>query len=138
MLSTYVLTEINDSETKWKLFIDALPRTVDNFPIFFTEKELHMLKGSDFLTSIQELKEDMEKDYKKICQAAPEFQTMAKLQDFMKTRSLVNSRIFGTKIDGQDDDSIVPLAGTLKQFYSEYRYVQFQISQRSDSLELFS
>jgi hypothetical protein len=112
-LSTYVLTEINDPNSKWKLFIDALPKSVDNFPIFFSPKERQMLTGSGFLDQVQDLKDDMEKDYKKICQAAPEFKSFGKLEDFMKTRALVNSRIFGTKIDGQDDDSIVPLAGIL-------------------------
>jgi hypothetical protein len=53
----------------------------------------------------------MEKDYKRICEAAPEFASFGKLEDFMRTRALVNSRIFGTKIDGVEDDSIVPLAG---------------------------
>jgi len=53
----------------------------------------------------------MEKDYKTICSAAPEFSKMSTLYDFMKIRSLVNSRIFGTKVDGEDNDSIVPFAG---------------------------
>jgi len=53
----------------------------------------------------------MEKDYKRICDAAPEFAKIASLYDFMKTRTLVNSRIFGTKINGEEDDSIVPYAG---------------------------
>ncbi len=53
----------------------------------------------------------MEKDYKIICGAAPEFARFS-LHDFMKTRALVNSRIFGTKVDGEDNDSIVPFAGT--------------------------
>jgi hypothetical protein len=53
----------------------------------------------------------MEKDYKRICAAAPEFASLASLEDFMRTRALVNSRIFGTKINGTEDDSIVPFAG---------------------------
>lgn len=110
-LSTYVISEIKDPNTKWKLLFEALPKTVDNFPIFFKEQEKLILKGSDFLTQIQDLKNDMEKDYKKISEAVPEFTTLATLEEFMRTRSLVNSRIFGTKIDGNDDDSIVPIAG---------------------------
>ena len=58
----------------------------------------------------------MEKDYNKICKAAPEFAKMATLDKFMETRCLVNSRIFGTKIDGEENDSIVPFAGTFISF----------------------
>jgi len=54
----------------------------------------------------------MEKDYTRICKVAPEFAKVATLEDFMRTRALVNSRIFGTKIDGEENDSIVPYAGT--------------------------
>ena len=57
----------------------------------------------------------MEKDYKTICAAAPEFEKVATLYDFMKTRTLVNSRIFGTKVDGEDNDSIVPFAGMIEK-----------------------
>jgi hypothetical protein len=53
----------------------------------------------------------MQKDYSRICKAAPEFEKIASVTDFMMTRCLVNSRIFGTKIDGIENDSIVPYAG---------------------------
>ena len=53
----------------------------------------------------------MEKDYNRICAAAPEFKKMANLNDFMRTRALVNSRIFGTRINNDEDDAIVPYAG---------------------------
>ena len=53
----------------------------------------------------------MKKDYETICKIAPEFRAHS-LADFMRIRSLVNSRIFGTKIDDIENDSIVPFAGT--------------------------
>ena len=62
------------------------------------------------IDTIRDLLNDMEKDYNLICSAAPEFSKFS-LHDFMKTRSLVNSRIFGTKVDNEDNDSIVPFAG---------------------------
>ena len=52
----------------------------------------------------------MKKDYETICKIAPEFKVHS-LADFMRIRSLVNSRIFGTKIDDIENDSIVPFAG---------------------------
>ena len=58
----------------------------------------------------------MEKDYNLICKAAPEFAKHS-LLDFMKTRTLVNSRIFGVKVDGEDNDSIVPFADMFNYKY---------------------
>ena len=96
--STYVLWEMANPKTRWKLFFKSLPKSVASFPVFFTEEEKKLLTGSHFLKAIDELKEDMKWDYDKICEAAPEFQKVASLEDFMRIRELINSRIFGTKI----------------------------------------
>lgn len=53
----------------------------------------------------------MERDYKTICDIAPEFALKAKLEEFMRIRCLVNSRLFGIKIDGVYQDAIIPIAG---------------------------
>lgn len=63
----------------------------------------------------------MKKDYEKICGVAPEFRQHS-LNDFMRIRCLVNSRIFGTIIEGDEDDSIVPFAG-IKIFLMQCRHV---------------
>ena len=60
---------------------------------------------------IDVLKDDMQKDYETICGVVPDFKRHS-LADFMRIRSLVNSRIFGVKIDGIENDSIVPFAGS--------------------------
>jgi len=49
-LSTYVLSEIANPASKWKVIFDAFPKNVSNFPIFFTETELNLLTGSPFLS----------------------------------------------------------------------------------------
>lgn len=59
----------------------------------------------------------MKKDYDRICKAAPEFFGIATLEDFMRARALVNSRIFGTTIDKVSDDSIVPFADMFNYKY---------------------
>lgn len=117
VLSTFVITEMKNPHTKWKFFLESLPKSVSNFPIFFEEEEKNLLVGSPFAPQIQELRDDMEKDYTRICTAVPEFKKMATLHDFMRTRALVNSRIFGTKIDGEENDSIVPLADMFNYKY---------------------
>jgi len=49
MLSTYVLSEQANPKTRWAWLFKAMPKTVNNFPIFFTEAEKVLLKGSPFL-----------------------------------------------------------------------------------------
>jgi hypothetical protein len=51
-LATYVLLERANPHTKWKYMIDAMPKSVSNFPIFFTEEEKSLLKGSQFLRTL--------------------------------------------------------------------------------------
>ena len=109
-LSTFVLNEVANPRTKWTFFLKALPKSVTSFPIFFTEEERKLLTGSLFLKAIDELKEDMKWDYDEICKCAPEFADIAKVEDFMKARALVNSRIFGIKVDNEENDALVPYA----------------------------
>lgn len=109
-LSTYILNELADPRTPWLLFLKALPKSVASFPIFFTEEERKLLIGSQFLKAIDELKEDMQWDYDEICRCAPEFASIAKVEDFMKARALVNSRIFGIKVNDEENDALVPYA----------------------------
>jgi hypothetical protein len=64
------------------------------------------------LADIAVLKEHMKKDYETICEAAPEFSAYS-LEEFMKVRCLVNSRIFRIKQKGVLYDALVPVAGSL-------------------------
>ncbi len=47
-LATYVLQESTNPASRWKLFLAALPKRVDNFPVFFGDHELRLLQGSPF------------------------------------------------------------------------------------------
>ena len=109
-LATYVLWEMANPNTPWTYLFKALPQSVSIFPIFYTPEELKLLTGSFFIKFIEELKDDMKYDYDTICRWAPEFSKIASLQDFMKIRTLVNSRIFGIEINGKECDAIVPYA----------------------------
>eukprot|EP00826_Nyctotherus_ovalis_P015931 TRINITY_DN14574_c0_g1_i10.p1 TRINITY_DN14574_c0_g1~~TRINITY_DN14574_c0_g1_i10.p1 ORF type:complete len:244 (-),score=60.71 TRINITY_DN14574_c0_g1_i10:1049-1780(-) len=77
----------------------------------------YSLQTLNSIATIEELIADMEKDYNSICKAAPEFEKIASLKDFMETRALVNSRIFGARIDGEEEDSIVPYADMFNYKY---------------------
>lgn len=63
-LSTYILQEKKKGEdSPFFPFIDILPKTFENFPIFFTPEEKEWLKGSPFLDQVEEKIEDIKTDY---------------------------------------------------------------------------
>jgi len=53
MLSTFVLLELANPKTIWTYLFKALPKSVSNFPIFFTKEEKQLLEGSQFLRTFQ-------------------------------------------------------------------------------------
>ena len=57
LLSTFILTEIDKGDqSKWKYYFDFLPPSYNNFPIFYEEKEIAYLKGTQFLELVQKKK----------------------------------------------------------------------------------
>jgi protein-histidine N-methyltransferase len=56
---------LEDQIFRW--MIDLLPKSVDEFPIFFENEELEYLKGSPILEYIQETRASIQLVYEKIC-----------------------------------------------------------------------
>lgn len=48
-LCAYMLQEMKKEETYWQTYIDLLPKSVNEFPVFFTDEEKTWLEGSRFL-----------------------------------------------------------------------------------------
>jgi histone-lysine N-methyltransferase SETD3 len=113
LLSSFLLKEIHNIESKWKHYIDILPKDYSNFPIFFSDEELGLLAGSPFLMNILEKKEDIRKDYERICKEIPEFVEQYTFKEFCEARMAVSSRIFCVKIDGKKTDVLAPMADLL-------------------------
>lgn len=111
-LSSYVLQEKRKPDSFWKPYLDILPNTCNNFPIFFTAEEKEWLKGSPFLDQVEEKISDMDQDYTSICDAVPEFKQFPQVE-FNTIRMLVSSRIFGICIEGVKTDALVPYAGMI-------------------------
>jgi len=63
-LTTYILQErLKGEESYYFPFIDILPKSFENFPIFFTPEEKELLKGSPFLDQVEEKIDDIKADY---------------------------------------------------------------------------
>ncbi|KAL4487539.1 hypothetical protein ABPG72_007059 [Tetrahymena utriculariae] len=111
-LSTFLLQERKNNESKWKPYLDILPSDYNQFPIFFSEDDLSWLKGSPFQNQVREKKADVKRDYDDICSVAPEFAENT-FEDFCWARMTASSRVFGLQINEQKTDAFVPLADML-------------------------
>ena len=96
----------------WAEYIDILPKNYSNFPIFFTDDEKILLKGSAFLDQIEEKIEDIKADYDLICKEVPEY-VQFPLKEYSEIRMMVSSRIFGIQIEGVKTDGFVAYADML-------------------------
>ena len=112
LLTSFLLKELHNEDSKWKYYLDIIPKDYTNFPIFYTEDELKLLEGSPFLNTIIEKKEDIKKDYENICNKIPEF-NIFNFKEFCEVRMAVSSRIFCVKIDGKKTDVLAPFADML-------------------------
>lgn len=139
LLTSYLLSEkLKNEESRWKHYLDILPKDYSSFPIFYTDEELSLLDGSPFKQQILEKKEDIKKDYEIICGYIPEFSNFC-FKDFCEGRMAVSSRIFGVKIDFKKTDVLAPFADLLNHkrprtthwFYDE-RYKSFVIQSLED------
>jgi histone-lysine N-methyltransferase SETD3 len=112
LLSTILLQEKINNDSKWKHYIDIIPKTYNNFPMFYKPEELIELQGSPLLEQINLKINDIKSDYASIIKAAPEFSKFS-CEEFMEMRMAVSSRIFGIKILGKKTDCFAPLADML-------------------------
>ena len=111
-LTSYILQERRNVFSKWRFFLEILPKTMENFPIFFSAEEEALLEGSPFLEQVKDKRRDIEKDYETIAEVAPELREWT-LREFSEVRMMVSSRIFGMNIEGQKTDGFVPMADML-------------------------
>ncbi len=73
-LTTFILQEEErGAESFFHPFIDVLPKSFENFPIFFDDEEKKELEGSPFLKQVEEKIEDVKTDYDSICDKVPEY-----------------------------------------------------------------
>jgi histone-lysine N-methyltransferase SETD3 len=112
LLSTLLLIEKADPNSKWKLYLDILPKSYNNFPVFYQPEEFNELEGSPFLEQIYQKINDIKTDYNLIYKAEPDFKKYS-FEEFMQMRMAVSSRIFGIKVNGRKTDCLAPLADML-------------------------
>ena len=135
VFTTYLLSEMEKGESsKWKFYLDMLPESYDNFPVFYKEKEEQLLKGTSFLQIVNSKKKEIYQDYVTLCGVINNFQRFS-YDNFCKVRMIVSSRIFGVKIKNLKTEVFAPYADMLNHrrvrqthWYYDDSYNAFVIS----------
>ena len=94
-------------------YYNILPEQFGNFPIFWDNKVLTLLKGSDMLNKIKQRTHSFVNDYKVIARCCEGFQEEYSFKEFLFLRLLVGSRNFGIRIDGIKRVAMVPFSDML-------------------------
>ena len=108
--------KLHGNESFFAPYYNILPQSMRNMPIFWNESELSLLKGSHLLAQIADRAEAIQDDYNSILSVAPEFATIATLEEFQWARMIVCSRNFGLLINGHRTSALVPHADMLNHF----------------------
>ena len=73
----------------WKDYIALLPVDWSFFPLFYTDEDLELLKGSDLVGFTIANRKKLQQDYNLIAKALPGFETQYTATEFAKTFKVV-------------------------------------------------
>ena len=111
LLSIFILYEMNkNKDSIWYNYFNFLPYNYDNFPIFYTNNLLNKLKGTSFLSILENKKKEILNDYNIISKIINNKLFNFSFYEFNIVYCIVSSRIFGTIINNSKTDILVPFA----------------------------
>ena len=111
-LSIFLLTDRLVEDSWYQPYYRSLPDSFPNIPLYWSIDDLKFLRGSHLLYLIKDRLENLELDYRVLCEAAPSFAQFT-LPEFIWARMVVASRNFGIEIDGNATDALCPVADML-------------------------
>jgi len=112
-LSIYIAETINSPGHFFQPYYKILPKNLNNIPLFWTSKELSILKGSNVIKYIKDKINDINEEYNSIVRNVDSFKDICSSDRYKYIRCLVASRNFTINIDGQPVISMVPWADML-------------------------
>ena len=74
-------------------YINTLPKSLSETPIFYSEDERVWLEGSPFFDKLNGKAEDIKRDYDLLCREIWLYRGFT-LRDFSRARMIVSSRLF--------------------------------------------
>ena len=108
-LTLFFLEQFHDPNSFWKPYLNVYPKSISSFPFFYSKEEKEMLTGSSIVEDINIKKKELIDEYEKIAKAVPQFRKYT-LEEYMKNKVLIVSRVFLVKIKGKEERIMVPFA----------------------------
>lgn len=109
-ITIFLMVEMHNPKSKWKPYLDVYPRLASTFPIFYSDYEKSLLKGTPMLDHIASEYKTLSDEYRRLVAAIPEFKEFTE-EEYIRNKILVVSRIFYVTLDGVGERIMVPLAG---------------------------
>ena len=99
-------------------YYDILPTSLTHFPVFWdntdnTYRTRCDAMGSNFHAMVEQRRNQIDSEYKTLCNIYASFATMCSPLHYKRLRTLVGSRNFGVTIRGQKASALVPFADML-------------------------
>lgn len=108
VLALFLLEErFKGEDSFWKHYLKSLPPNMNTMPIFYTEEQKALLKGSPVLRTLNKRIKEMKADYNILSTNLEEFQNIS-YESFAYHRCLASSRVFGFIVDGVKTGGMVP------------------------------
>jgi len=111
--AVFLMQERKNPNSKFKAYLDILPKSHDDFPIFFTDAEKEFLKGSSFLDLVEEKMEDLLHDYGVLVRRVPGFKEEYSFLEYMQASTNIVSRVYNMDINGVNTNGMAPYADML-------------------------
>ncbi|WNG17572.1 SET domain-containing histone-lysine N-methyltransferase [Cystobacter fuscus] len=111
-LAAFLLQEREREDSTWKPYLELLPKDFSHLPLFFTEEELSLLKGSAMLREVARWRELLLGKYAQLIERVPGFSRYTP-DAFLWAQFTLLSRTFGLTLEGQFVRGFVPLADML-------------------------
>jgi histone-lysine N-methyltransferase SETD3 len=111
-LASFLLQEKHRPDSFWKPYLDSLPEAFPHLPLFFSEQERALLKGSFVPTLLAFQAQSLQQEHALLCQKVAGYDRFS-LDDFVWARLSVSSRTFGLQVGGLQGRCLVPLADML-------------------------
>lgn len=108
VLGLFLIEErLKGEDSFWKYYLKSLPPNMNTMPIFYSEEQKALLKGSPVLRTLNKRIKEMKADYDILRTSLEEFQSIS-YESFAYHRCLASSRVFGFIVNGVKTGGMVP------------------------------
>ena len=76
------MEERRNPNSKWRSYIELLPSDWSSFPVFYSDEDMQMLRGSDIVREILLAKEQLSASYDILASNIPRFEIQFSLEEF--------------------------------------------------------